>query len=82
MVLQCKGGVSERKMNLFGTAGGGMAGALPPQPPTPHTPPLTFLSKILCELLHLQEIVSIHGGAGGGQRAQHVRLQHREGAGS
>lgn len=31
--------------------------------------------KVLCELLNLQEIFSVDCGTGGGQRAQHVRLQ-------
>lgn len=34
--------------------------------------------KVLCELLHLQQVFGVDCGTGGGQRAQHVRL--REGA--
>lgn len=34
--------------------------------------------KVLCELLHLQQVLGVDCGTGGGQRAQHVRL--REGA--
>lgn len=32
-----------------------------------------FHPKVLCELLDLQQIFSVDGGTGGGQRAQHVR---------
>lgn len=31
--------------------------------------------KVLCELLDLQQVFSVDCGPGGGQRAQHVRLQ-------
>lgn len=34
--------------------------------------------KVLCELLHLQQVFGVDGGTGGGQRAQHVRLQRKQ----
>lgn len=34
--------------------------------------------KVFCELLDLQQIFSVDCGAGGGQRAQHVRLQTKQ----
>lgn len=34
--------------------------------------------KVLCELLDLQQIFSVDCGTGGGQRAQHVRLQREQ----
>lgn len=34
--------------------------------------------KVLCELLDLQQIFSVDCGTGGGQGAQHVRLQREQ----
>lgn len=64
-------------MNPFGTAAC-LGAAEPHRPPRP----LTFLPKVLCELLHFQEVLGVHGGAGGGEGAQHVRLQYRRGGSS
>lgn len=60
-------------MSRFGTAGeGGTVGPAAAPNPTPPMPPSTFLSKVLREFLHFEEILGIDSGAGGGQRAQHV----------
>lgn len=34
--------------------------------------------KVLCELLDFEKVFGVNCGAGGGQRAQHVRLQSRD----
>lgn len=73
MVQQLRGGLSVVGSSLsllmdWGEVGHGGAGlrvsALHP--------------KVLCELLDLQQIFSVDCGTGGGQRAQHVRLQREQ----
>lgn len=69
-------GVSEPGL-VWHSQGGGTAGHGCPNP-SPPVPPSTFLAEVLREFLHFEEILVIDGGAGGGQRAQHVRLQHKQ----